>query len=148
MFDVLEHISDDESYLKQVRRTMPTAGRFYCSVPSYSFLWSVEDQAAGHIRRYNLSNLCRKINRSGFEIEYASYYFAALTFPTLLVRTVPSWFHLRNKRTQQTTMHEHQPRSRLIAAILERALDWELKKVSKRKKLRIGASCLAVARAV
>jgi SAM-dependent methyltransferase len=148
MFDVLEHISDDESFLKQLRRMMPTAGRFYCSVPSYPFLWSLEDETAGHIRRYSLSNLCEKINRSGFRIEYASNYFVALILPILLVRTIPSWFRLRGKRTHKTTTHEHQFRGGLIAAVLERVLNWELKKLSKRKELRIGASCLAVARAV
>jgi SAM-dependent methyltransferase len=148
MFDILEHIPNDESFLRQVRRLMPPAGRFYCSVPSYPFLWSCEDEAAGHLRRYRLTSLCKKINRSGFEIEYASYFFAPLILPILMVRALPSWFGLRGKRTHQSTMREHQLRPGLVCTLLERALEWELSSLSRGKRHRFGTSCIVVARAV
>ena len=42
LFDLLEHIKDDISFLKTVKDLLIPGGRLYITVPAYSFLWSVE----------------------------------------------------------------------------------------------------------
>ena len=68
---------------------MPAGGRFYCAVPAYNWLSSLEDTAAGHVRRYRLGELRRKVTAAGFTIEHATYYFAPLVIPILVLRAMP-----------------------------------------------------------
>jgi SAM-dependent methyltransferase len=61
MFDVLEHIDDDADFLRRVRKLMPAGGRFYCAVPAYSWLWSLEDAAADMFGATGLGELRRTV---------------------------------------------------------------------------------------
>ncbi|OGS39820.1 MAG: hypothetical protein A2506_13460 [Elusimicrobia bacterium RIFOXYD12_FULL_66_9] len=148
MFDILEHIPDDARFLSRTRHLMPVGGRLYCAVPSYQSLWSHEDTEADHIRRYLLSDLCRKIEAAGFAVEHASYYFLPLLLPILICRTIPSLLKVRTHRTRSTAQQEHQVGDGLIAWIVNITLGAELRFLSSGRSLPMGASCCVVARAV
>lgn len=147
MFDILEHVPDDAGFLSRTRRLMPAGGRLYCAVPSYQSLWSHEDAEAHHIRRYLLSDLCRKIETAGFAVEHASYYFLPLLLPILICRTIPSLLKVRTHRTRSTAQQEHQVGHGLIARIIDITLGAELRFLSSGRSLPLGASCCVVARA-
>ena len=72
VFDVIEHVEDDLSFLKSIRGLMKKGGRLYVTVPSYSFLWSEEDVLAGHFRRYTLKDISSVLMSAGFELEFSS----------------------------------------------------------------------------
>ncbi|OGR97379.1 MAG: hypothetical protein A2V88_07090 [Elusimicrobia bacterium RBG_16_66_12] len=148
LFDVLEHIPDDEAFLTTLRRLMPVGGRLYCAVPAWQLLWSREDEYAGHVRRYAPAGFRRKIERAGFEIEHETGYFAALTLPIFLRRALPSWLGLRGQRTSASSEQEHQPSFEFVARVLRGILDREIVKISAGEKRRLGASLFVVARAV
>jgi SAM-dependent methyltransferase len=66
-FDVLEHIDDDESVLRQMRGALTTGGGIVITVPQHEWLWSQFDEACGHRRRYTRRGLVGKVRAAGFE---------------------------------------------------------------------------------
>ena len=147
MFDVLEHIQDDESFLTALHDLMPLGGRFYCAVPAMPILWSKEDDAAEHIRRYTISSLSRRLLRAGFKIEYSTYYFYVLFIPVLFFRALPSFMRLRSPRKHELSFREHHIKSKCLARLLEHFLSQEIKLFRKGGKQLIGASCIIIASA-
>ena len=89
MFDVLEHIEDDRAALSGLRRALKDQGLLFLAVPAHQPLWSAEDIAAGHYRRYTLSTLRSALHDSGFEIVDSTYFFKALIPPMYLLRSLP-----------------------------------------------------------
>jgi SAM-dependent methyltransferase len=83
-FDVLEHIDEDLEVMRNVHRTLKKGGLFFLSVPQHPWLWSAQDAASGHKRRYTRSELTRKLREGGFKIEFASSFVFAL-FPVMAV---------------------------------------------------------------
>lgn len=82
-FDVVEHLEDDEGALSAIARSLAPGGRFICTVPAFSFLWSGHDVAHHHHRRYTRRGLRRRLVRAGFRIERISY-FNTLLFPAVV----------------------------------------------------------------
>ncbi|MEI8132224.1 MAG: class I SAM-dependent methyltransferase [Leptolinea sp.] len=80
LFDVLEHIKEDQSVLDQLCRVVKPGGSLLITVPADPRLWSYFDVASHHVRRYTLEGLISKVQSAGFEIEFASPYIAA-TYP-------------------------------------------------------------------
>lgn len=83
ILDTLEHIEDDCGALKEASRMLKVGGRLIVSVPAYDFLWSDNDRASHHYRRYVIRDLRRKFNDAGLEVEWSSYYNTIL-FPLIL----------------------------------------------------------------
>ena len=84
-FDVLEHIADDIGVLVQMRDRLVSGGRLILTVPAHQSLWSAFDVASGHERRYSVSTLSRALRRSGFQVEYITY-FMSLLYPMMWLR--------------------------------------------------------------
>jgi len=75
LFDVLEHVEDHLGFLRTIRTALRPDGRLYLTVPAFQWLWSNEDEHAGHFRRYTVSTLRSVLASAGFGIEYLSYFF-------------------------------------------------------------------------
>lgn len=87
MFDVLEHIEDDRGALDWVSEQLEPGGIIVLSVPAFQFLWTEQDEAAHHFRRYTQEQLLRTVPPS-LSVEHISC-FNTLLFPAILaVRTV------------------------------------------------------------
>lgn len=83
-FDLLEHIDDDLSTLREFFRVCKKGGRLFISVPSNKLLWSSFDEFDQHWRRYNRRELQSKVKEAGFTIEKLSYTMATL-FPLIFI---------------------------------------------------------------
>ena len=85
-FDVVEHMDDDLAGLKEMRRVLRPGGRVLLFVPTFMFLWGLQDEVSHHRRRYRLPELRRVLEQAGFEVERSTY--ANITFfaPILLMR--------------------------------------------------------------
>ena len=141
LFDVLEHIPDDEAFLQEVFRTLKPGGRLYLTVPAYQALWSPFDEAVGHHRRYTLRTLGDKLRGAGFEVEYASYLFSWLPIPVWLLRK------LRALRGQaKADQQDHAPASQGRGKWLMRLLGFEPRWIARKWRIPLGTSCLSVAR--
>lgn len=147
MFDVLEHIKDDVAALTQVHRICKPDGWLFLTVPAYQFLYSDDDAAAGHFRRYTLSSIGRALRSAGFEVKFASYMFAPLPPLMFLFRTLPSRIGMRSRLTEDCDATDHAP-SCLAAKILDRLLDAEFARFAAGRSVPFGGSCLVAARKV
>ena len=108
LFDVLEHAADDEAMLSQVYKGLQPGGVLMISVPAYQFLWSEHDEALHHFRRYNRSELTRKLEDTGFHIVRASY---AIVFSCPIIIVYRGLKGLLNKviRSRRRTSHVRLP---------------------------------------
>ena len=85
-FDVVEHMDDDLAGLSEMRRVLRPGGRVLIFVPTFMFLWGLQDDVSHHRRRYRLSELERVLEQAGFEIERSSYANITFFLPILLIR--------------------------------------------------------------
>lgn len=146
LFDVVEHIEDDVGFLTSVFELIESDGYLYLTVPAYSWLWSNEDDIAGHYRRYTLSEISELVKAAGFDVEYSSYIFSFLPIPIFFLRSLP--FKLRimpNKTSQERLKKNHKLKKGLFYKAFNALLAIELKFIMSLRCLPFGGSCILVA---
>jgi len=87
MFDVLEHISDDDSTVKNINKMLKKGGRVIVTVPAHMWLWSKQDAIAYHRKRYEIKELKELFLRNGFNILKISGFFFSL-IPFMYLRKI------------------------------------------------------------
>ncbi len=148
LFDVLEHLPDDVEVLGALRVLLTPGGRLVLTVPAHPSLWSYFDEASRHARRYDESDLIRKLTGAGFEIEYWSYYMMIL-FPLLWAGR--RWASLNNRRSPGEGRIRELANAELriipgINELLTLVLTLELQIIGRRRQLPMGTSLLVIAR--
>ncbi len=98
LWDVLEHLEDEDSFLRAVRFHLAAGGKLVFNVPAGEWAFSGYDTAAGHYRRYSERSFFAAIGRNGLEVTNWTYWGLPLT-PTLLFRKI--WL----KREQGTSQN-------------------------------------------
>jgi SAM-dependent methyltransferase len=68
LFDVLEHIEEDEAVLDELRLVVKPGGGLLLTVPQHMFLWGPFDEAGFHKRRYGVHELESKVKAAGFDV--------------------------------------------------------------------------------
>ena len=89
LFDVIEHIESDVTFLKKLTEITSPDTLFYITTPSYNFLWNDMDTLGGHFRRYNKDSLIALGLEAGLVPVYFSYFFSYLIIPYLIFRVIP-----------------------------------------------------------
>jgi SAM-dependent methyltransferase len=74
MFDVLEHIEDQDRFLDSARFHLADGGCIVINVPALQWLYSPYDRVQGHQRRYSLAALEEVARRNGFRTGVATYW--------------------------------------------------------------------------
>jgi SAM-dependent methyltransferase len=64
-FFVMEHNADDVGFLKTMKSRVRPGGNVIISVPGRKDKWSIEDDTAGHIRRYDRDDLIKVMEQAG-----------------------------------------------------------------------------------
>lgn len=119
LFDVVEHIEDDRSFMKMLASQVSKGTRFYITVPAFNALWSKEDELAGHYRRYNRRNTSELESDTGLRIIYQSYFFSYYFLPVWLLRVVHEAFNKEvtaEEISEREKNHHHQ--SNLTMSVL------------------------------
>jgi SAM-dependent methyltransferase len=68
MWDVLEHIEDDAAALACVERLLAPGGHLLLAVPSHPREWRWDDDFYGHVRRYTVEDLSRRLADAGLGV--------------------------------------------------------------------------------
>jgi SAM-dependent methyltransferase len=87
LMDALEHIENDEAFLRNIFGKMKIGAHLLISVPAFSCLFSSWDKALGHYRRYKKNNLGQVIKVTGGSVIYMDYAFSYL-FPAVALKRI------------------------------------------------------------
>jgi len=145
LFDVLEQLPDDRAVLDSLARLVPLGGRLYVTVPAFSWLWSDDDDLAGHHRRYTRRALRRLVEAAGFTVEMDTYLFSPLPLAILALRVLPAALGLRRPADTETLKQELTPEPGLVSAVMTHLLDLEAWWLTHVGAVPFGSSCLLVA---
>ena len=91
LFDVLEHIEDDQAALLNIKKHLASNGKIILTVPAFQFLFSDHDKKLHHFRRYNKDNLTKLIKACGLEtkaISYFNFFLFPIAFLTRLLKKI------------------------------------------------------------
>lgn len=144
LFDVIEHVEDDNALLRSAHRILRPHGVLCVTVPAYQLLWSAEDEHAGHYRRYTRKSLEQALERAGFEVRYSTYLFAPLTVPLFVFRSLRYRLGRPAKDIDANASAQHTP-SPIARTVMNAALAPEQHRIAKQRLVPFGTSCLAVA---
>ena len=149
MFDVLEHLPDDEQVLRDAHRMLAPGGALLLTVPAHQSLWSAFDEAGHHCRRYELPDLETKLARAGYTVEFLTEYMATI-FPLVwLHRRLAGGGQARGASTHDQTQKMIADELRItpgVNGVLTFLLFQEARWLARRRRLPFGTSLLAIAR--
>lgn len=86
LFDVLEHLDDDEGTLRWLFAILAPGGVLALTVPAHPILFGEVDRLACHRRRYRRDELLLKLRRAGFQVRLLTHFMAPLVPLLLLFR--------------------------------------------------------------
>jgi len=100
--DVLEHLEDDGTGIREIKRILKPGGMAIIFVPAFMFLWSITDEVSHHHRRYRLPEIAAKLTSENF-ILVRQTYFNTLLFPFIaIVRLTVQLLHIHPKSEMET----------------------------------------------
>ena len=88
-YDMLEHIDDDGAALRSIHQALRADGIVALTVPQHPWLWSEQDVAAHHVRRYARDELEAKLRDTGFSIIWSGSFTSVLLPLMVLSRLRP-----------------------------------------------------------
>lgn len=139
-FDVLEHIPDADAVLRETYKAVKPGGGLIITVPQHPFLWSQEDEASCHIRRYTAPGLKKSVQDAGFNI-VRSTSFVTLLFPLLLAARLA-----KKKRADNFDPLAELKKTSKANALLEKLIAADLALIKTGLNLPFGGSLLLIAR--
>ena len=90
-------------------------------VPTFMFLWGVQDEVSNHRRRYRLAELRRAVSEAGFTVERTTHANITFFMPVLLVRKL---MRLTGIRTETENSINIPALNRVFGAIFGAERHW------------------------
>ena len=136
-FDVVEHIEDDELFLKGVHdNVLDEDGKIIITVPAYNWLWTHHDDEHKHYRRYTRKMLVDVVKKAGYKNIRVNY-FMTILFPLAVVSRLVQKF-LNSKAS------DLKPMNKIANSLMFKIFSFEEKLVNV-TKLPFGLSIILVA---
>ncbi len=86
VLDVLEHIADDRTAVRNIVGLLKKGGLLFATVPAYPWLWTKRDVYHEHKRRYTRTEFIRLFQNNDLAITILSYFNCFLFIPAALIR--------------------------------------------------------------
>lgn len=120
LMDVIEHVEDDEAFLKDLlsRAVVDRQTCVLVTVPAYESLFSAHDVFLRHFRRYTHRTLRQRLEHAGLRVIEGSYFFLSL-LPLRMLQVLKERLFGRPQTKATDLMTTHGPAS---AAVITRAL--------------------------
>lgn len=146
MFDVLEHIPQENETLLALRQALAPGGRLILTVPAHQYLWSYFDEAAHHCRRYSSQEIRARLVDAGFQVEFLSQFMTCI-FPLVwFFRKVRGRHDVQDFENARTlTLREFRVIP-VINGLLSAMLRVETFWLNRGHRLPIGSSLIVVAK--
>ena len=138
--DVLEHIKHTNKILGQLYKYMHNQSIIVITVPAHQYLYNKKDLTLKHYRRYSKKLLYVNLIKSGFKIDYLSYYNFLLS-PIILPITLIS----KILKLNYIEKVEKKPHS-ILNKICFNLFSLEKYLISKKVVLPYGISLIAIAK--
>lgn len=138
VFDVIEHIEEDEKVLGNLATALTMDGTLMVTVPQHRWLWSDADVQAGHVRRYSRDDLLQKIDNTGLTVVYVTSFVSLLVPLMWLVR-------MRTRNGGYESKNEFEI-SDFLNQILQYAMRIETALLNLGLRFPIGGSLLVIAK--
>ena len=117
ILDVLEHLPDPESFLRQCYVSFPQAKNILVTVPARMELWTNYDRYYQHFLRYDMSSLRAMCPTDSYELTSSSYFFHGLYVPARLL----AYLH----KDRAVTIYAPSLTSRSLHRLLAWCFSWE-----------------------
>lgn len=114
LFDVLEHIDEEDRFLASLLFHLKPGGRLLINVPALQSLYSRYDEVVGHVRRYDLDSMETVTARNGLVTEAATYWGLPL-MPLLWIRK--RW--VQNRKREEIISEGMDPKVGPVNALLK-----------------------------
>jgi SAM-dependent methyltransferase len=88
LLDVVEHVDDEVSFLRDMSMHLQPTGIAVISVPAFPSLYTQHDVALGHYRRYTTESLGHVVRSAGLTIRAQGSLFASLVLPRFISKAV------------------------------------------------------------
>ena len=102
-FEVIEHLEDDVGAMREWRQYLKPGGKMILSTPAHPDRWNAADEWAGHVRRYERSQLVRAVEAAGFQVESVECYGFPLANVMELLRARAYGKKLATQKAQLST---------------------------------------------
>jgi SAM-dependent methyltransferase len=86
--DIIEHVDDDLTALREIHRVLKPGGRALITVPAFNILWGLQDDVAQHKRRYRAWELLARASDADLHASKHFYFNYLLFFPIFIARTL------------------------------------------------------------
>lgn len=143
MADMLEHLQDDATTIRESARVLRSGGIMLCTVPAHPALYCEHDIALHHYRRYSLGTLRQAIEQSGLRLMRISPTYASILLPALCARGLKKLTSPKPREEAQSDFLALPGALNSMAVAVHRAEAWWLA----RRNLPFGLSYLALAEA-
>ena len=110
--DVLEHVENDEKFLKEIVSESDVNSVFIITVPALMSLWSGHDVQLKHFRRYSKIELYKLVDKSGLSVSSIRYTYSTV-FPIAYLQR-----KLSGNESQDSHLRENGSLVSLILRIL------------------------------
>lgn len=86
LFDVIEHIEDDITFLRSLHQVLTPDGLLIFTVPVFPLIWNDHDVMNDHFRRYTKRSFITTLRTTGYEVVAISHWNMFLFLPAMFVR--------------------------------------------------------------
>jgi len=112
--NVLEHVSEEEQALQNIKKALEPGGRAIILVPQGRWLFSSLDRALGHVKRYTRRDLREALENAGFQV---------LSIRSFNRCGLPGWL-LNGKIFRRRTLSRYQLELLNLLYPVLRRIDW------------------------
>ena len=141
--DVLEHLEDDSCSMREIQRILKKdTGKLIFNTPAFMALFSGHDIAFHHYRRYQTSDLRKKLEAAKLRIDFITYW-SFFIFPLVFIFRKLEDFFQKPREQAQSNFHLKMPR--FVESILRFLSKIELKLIKRKTFFPFGVSIFGVA---